>query len=269
MVFADLIVPRGGENSVAIDLIVQHVRAQLLAKGHKLRSELVAENALFSLDGGAMPASLNLLPMTPQIRGLHTFIRNKKTPRDEFTFYAKRLIRLVIEHALSLMPYNNVLVNTPQGSDYDGKMCSSSKVCGVSIICGGEPLEDALKDVCKDVRVGKILIQTNPETGDPELYYLKLPEDIKNYRVILMDAAVATGAAAMMAIRVLIDHDVPEENITLVSLLMAVNGVNTIAYAFENVKIVTSEVDPCLNEAFQIVPGFGDFADRYFGTERN
>ena len=68
---------------------------------------------------------------------------------------------------------------------------------------------------------------------------------------------------------VLIDHDVPEENITLVSLLMAVNGVNTIAYAFKNVKIVTSEVDPSINDAFQIVPGFGNFADRYFGTEPN
>ena len=92
-------------------------------------------------------------------------------------------------------------VDTPQGTPYQGKSCSASKVCGVSIICGGEPLEDALKDVCKDVRVGKILIQTNQMTGEPELYYLKLPEDIKNYRVILMDAAVATGAAAMMAIR--------------------------------------------------------------------
>ena len=68
---------------------------------------------------------------------------------------------------------------------------------------------------------------------------------------------------------VLIDHDVPEENITLVSLLMAVNGVNTIAYAFKNVKIVTSEVDPSINDSFQIVPGFGNFADRYFGTEPN
>ena len=64
----------------------------------------------------------------------------------------------------------------------------------------------------------------------------RLPKDIKNYRVILMDATVATGAAAMMAIRVLLDHDIPEENITLVSLLMAESGVHTIAYAFPQVK---------------------------------
>ena len=68
------------------------------------------------------------------------------------------------------------------------------------------------------------------------LLQCRLPKDIKNYRVILMDATVATGAAAMMAIRVLLDHDIPEENITLVSLLMAESGVHTIAYAFPQVK---------------------------------
>lgn len=57
-----------------------------------------------------------------------------------------------------------------------------------------------------------------------QLYYLRLPKDIKNYAVILMDATVATGAAAMMAIRVLLDHDIPEENIELCSLLMAESG---------------------------------------------
>merc|ERR1712080_39392 len=90
--------------------------------------------------------------------------------------------------------------------------------------------------------------------------------DIKDYQVILMDATVATGAAAMMAIRVLLDHDVPEENINLVSLLMAESGVHTIAYAFPNVKI-TSAIDPEINEKFHVLPGIGNFGDRYFGTE--
>ena len=85
-------------------------------------------------------------------------------------------------------------------------------------------MEQALSEVCKDIRIGKILIQTNWDTGEPELYYLRLPPDIKDYQVILMDATVATGAAAMMAIRVLLDHDVPEQNINLVSLLMAESG---------------------------------------------
>ena len=79
---------------------------------------------------------------------------------------------------------------------------------------------------------GKILIQTDPETHNPELYFLRLPRDIASDHVILMDASVATGAAAMMAIRILLDHDVKEENILLVSLLMAAQGVHAIAYAY-------------------------------------
>lgn len=78
---------------------------------------------------------------------------------------------------------------------------------------------------------------------------------------------MATGAAALMAIRVLLDHDVPEENIILCSLLMAETGVHSIAYAFKKVKIVTTAVDSELNSNFFISPGFGNFGDRFFGTQ--
>ncbi|XP_069952310.1 uridine-cytidine kinase-like 1 isoform X6 [Cherax quadricarinatus] len=200
MVHADIIVPRGGENEVAINLIAQNVMTQLQQRGFKLREKLA--NANF---GMSRPNSLHLLPSTPQIRGLHTFIRNKDTPRDEFIFYSKRLIRLVIEHALTLLPFT--------------------------------------------------------------LYYLRLPKDIKDYHIFLMDATVATGAAAIMAIRVLLDHEVNEEHISLCSLLMTEQGVHNIAYAFPKVRIVTTAVDPYVNEKFYIVPGIGNFGDRYFGTE--
>lgn len=265
MQHADIIVPRGGENEVAINLIVQHVQTQLTARGFKLRSKLAESGG--NGNGHPVPETLKLLPSTPQIQGLHTYIRNKDTPRDEFIFYSKRLIRLVIEYSLSLLPYEKVVVDTPQGIMYEGSRSSGKKLCGVSILRAGETMEQALSEVCKDIRIGKILIQTNWDSGEPELYYLRLPKDIKDYQVILMDATVATGAAAMMAIRVLLDHDVPEENINLVSLLMAESGVYTIAYAFPNVKIVTSAVDPEINDKFHVLPGMGNFGDRYFGTE--
>ncbi len=65
-----------------------------------------------------LPDALTVLPSTPQIRGLHTFVRNRETPRDEFIFYSKRLIRLVIEFALSLLPFETVKVETPQGVNF-------------------------------------------------------------------------------------------------------------------------------------------------------
>ena len=218
------------------------------------------------ITGQPLPTKLKVLPCTRQTKGLHTLIRNKETCRDEFLFYAKRLIRLVIEYALSLLPFESFTVMTPQGVEYQGKKSSVTKLCGVSIIRAGETMEVALTEVCQDIIVGMILIQTKPETGEPELHYLHLPHDIADYCVILMDATVATGAAAMMAIRVLLDHEVQEENIHLVSLLMAEIGVHTIGYAFPNVNMITSEVDPEINEKFHVLPGVGNFGDRYFGT---
>ncbi|CAG9771126.1 unnamed protein product [Ceutorhynchus assimilis] len=266
MSHADIIVPRGGENQVAIQLIVQHVHTQLQLRGFKLREELAQA---YAMNSGPRPPTVKLLPTTPQIRGLHTFIRNKDTPRDEFIFYSKRLIRLVIEYTLSLMAFKDKCVETPQGVLYHGKRMATTKICGVSILRAGETMEQAVCDVCKDIRIGKILIQTNLQTGEPELYYLRLPKDIKDYKVILMDATVATGAAAMMAIRVLLDHDVAESNILLVSLLMAESGVRSIAYAFPKIQIVTTAIDPEINDKFYVLPGIGNFGDRYFGTEPN
>lgn len=262
VVHADLIVPRGGQNKIAISLIVQHVHTQLQLRGLKLRSKLAQSHA-----GQPLPQTLHILPSTPQIRGLHTFIRNKDTARDVFIFYSKRLMRLLIEYALSMLPFRDIIVDTPQGIPYQGKRISAEKICGVSILRAGETMEQALCDVLKDVRLGKILIQTNFDTGEPELYYLRLPKDIKDYYIILMDATVATGAAAMMAIRVLLDHDVLEENIFLCSLLMAESGVHTIAYAFPKTQIISTSVDPEVNERFYILPGIGNFGNRYFGTE--
>ncbi len=129
-----------------------------------------------------LPDTLRVLPSTPQIRGLHTFVRNRETQRDEFIFYARRLIRLVIEYALSLLPFEDVEVETPQGVDYRGRRSSVSRICGVSILRAGETMEDALTEVCQDIRVGKILIQTSTDTGEPQLHYLRLPKDIKDYR---------------------------------------------------------------------------------------
>lgn len=76
-----------------------------------------------------------------------------------------------------------------------------------------------------------------------------------------------SGAAAIMAIRILLDHDVKEENITLLSLLMAEAGVNSIAYAFPRVNLVTTAVDNHINQLCNIIPGMGNFGDRYYGTD--
>lgn len=166
MVHADIIIPRGGDNVVAIQLIVQHVQAQLHKRGCKLRENLAQQDVDRTV---GVPDNLFVLPSTPQIKGLHTFIRNADTPRDEFIFYSKRLIRLVIEYGLGLLPFEEVTVETPQGVPYRGRRIATNKICGVSILRAGETMEQAVCDVCKDIRIGKILIQTNQITGEPEV----------------------------------------------------------------------------------------------------
>lgn len=259
---ADIVVPRGGDNFVALDLIVQHVHSQLEKREITVRSALASAH-----QGQPLPLTLSVLGCTPQVLGMHTIIRNKETSRDEFIFYSKRLMRLLIEHALCFLPLKSVSVETPQGGVYEGKRLGGKTITGVSILRAGETMEQALRAVCKDIRLGKILIQTNHDTGEPELHYLRLPRDISEDYVILMDSTVSTGAAALMAIRVLLDHDVPEDQIFLLSLLMAEMGVHSVAYAFPRVRIITTAVDKEVNESFHIVPGIGNFGDRYFGTD--
>ncbi|XP_058418225.1 uridine-cytidine kinase-like 1 isoform X4 [Diceros bicornis minor] len=219
---ADIVVPRGSGNTVAIDLIVQHVHSQL--EERKLRWDMAALASAHQCH--PLPRTLSVLKSTPQVRGMHTIIRDKETSRDEFIFYSKRLMRLLIEHALSFLPFQDCVVQTPQGQDYAGK-CYAGK----------------------------------------QLHYLRLPKDISDDHVILMDCTVSTGAAAMMAVRVLLDHDVPEDKIFLLSLLMAEMGVHSVAYAFPRVRIITTAVDKRVNDLFRIIPGIGNFGDRYFGTD--
>uniref|UniRef100_A0A452VA16 Uridine-cytidine kinase n=1 Tax=Ursus maritimus TaxID=29073 RepID=A0A452VA16_URSMA len=260
---ADIVVPWGSGNTVAIDLIVQHMHSQL--EERKLRWDMAALASAHQCH--PLPRTLSVLKSTPQVRGMHTIIRDKETSRDEFIFYSKRLMRLLIEHALSFLPFQDCVVQTPQGQDYAGKCYAGKQITGVSILRAGETMEPALRAVCKDVRIGTILIQTNQRTGEPELHYLRLPKDISDDHVILMDCTVSTGAAAMMAVRVLLDHDVPEDKIFLLSLLMAEMGVHSVAYAFPRVRIITTAVDKRVNDLFRIIPGIGNFGDRYFGTD--
>ncbi|XP_006922051.1 uridine-cytidine kinase-like 1 isoform X2 [Pteropus alecto] len=262
MRLADIVVPRGSGNTVAIDLIVQHVHSQLEERELSVRAALASAHQCHPL-----PRTLSVLKSTPQVRGMHTIIRDKETSRDEFIFYSKRLMRLLIEHALSFLPFQDCVVQTPQEQDYAGKCYAGKQITGVSILRAGETMEPALRAVCKDVRIGTILIQTNQLTGEPELHYLRLPKDISDDHVILMDCTVSTGAAAMMAVRVLLDHDVPEDKIFLLSLLMAEMGVHSVAYAFPRVRIITTAVDKRVNDLFRIIPGIGNFGDRYFGTD--
>eukprot|EP01104_Vermistella_antarctica_P007583 TRINITY_DN185_c0_g2_i2.p1 TRINITY_DN185_c0_g2~~TRINITY_DN185_c0_g2_i2.p1 ORF type:complete len:164 (+),score=32.57 TRINITY_DN185_c0_g2_i2:40-531(+) len=147
-------------------------------------------------------SNLHMIKSNEQIRGLHTIIRDKDTSREDFIFYSDRLIRLLIEEGLSYLPFKEKTVVTPTGSRYQG-VEFASRICGVSIVRAGESMEAGLRAVCKSIRIGKILIQRNERNAQPVLLYSKLPPNMDERQVLLLDPMLATGGSAMKAIEVL------------------------------------------------------------------
>jgi len=121
-----------------------------------------------------------------------SMIRDKNTDRADFIFYSNRIIRLLVEEGLNHLPVVEHTVTTPVGRTYAGVMFQG-KICGVSIMRAGEAMEQGLRDCCRSVRIGKILIQRDEETSLPKLFYDKLPEDIADRWVLLLDPMFATG----------------------------------------------------------------------------
>eukprot|EP00658_Telonema_sp_P-2_P032234 TRINITY_DN2391_c0_g1_i6.p1 TRINITY_DN2391_c0_g1~~TRINITY_DN2391_c0_g1_i6.p1 ORF type:complete len:268 (-),score=89.37 TRINITY_DN2391_c0_g1_i6:457-1260(-) len=214
--------------------------------------------------------NVHILQMTPQLLALHTKIRDGQCTRDDFVFYSNRIMRLLVEESLAMLPFSPVQITTPTGSPFDGYMFKSL-LCGVSIVRAGESMEQALRDVIKGVRIGKILIQRQEDTEEKaaQLYYSKLPNDIKDRQVMLLDPMLASGGSAICAVKVLIDAGCPEEQITFVNLVSCPEGLANLAKAYPKIKIVTSFVDPILNKDKWIIPGLGDFGDRFYGTEED
>ncbi|GJN15644.1 hypothetical protein PR202_gb02578 [Eleusine coracana subsp. coracana] len=200
-----------------------------------------------------------------QIRGMHTLIRDRDITTPDFVFYSDRLIRLVVEHGLGHLPFTEKQVVTPTGSTYTGvDFCK--KLCGVSIVRSGESMENALRACCKGIKIGKILIHRVGDDGQ-QLIYHKLPMDIAERHVLLMDPVLGTGNSAIQAIELLIRKGVPEDRIIFLNLISVPEGVHCVCKRFPRLKIITSEIDAGLNEEYRVIPGLGEYGDRYFSTD--
>ena len=116
---------------------------------------------------------------------LQTILRDKSTNRSDFKFYADRLIRLVIEESLNQLPYSECSVVTPTGAIYDGLKYRSGN-CGVSIVRSGEAMEQGLRDCCRSIRIGKILVESDADTSVAKVVYARFPDDVAKRQVLLM-----------------------------------------------------------------------------------
>ena len=190
------------------------------------------------------PLSSNvlLLPQTNQIKGVSTILQDPTTDEVDFIFYSDRLSTILVERALDNLHYAPVIVQTPQGSSYAG-LKPVGEVSAVVILRGGSCLETGLKRVIPECKTGRMLIRSSYRTGEPELHYLHLPKDIATHdRVLLLDPQMSSGGAALMAVRVLVDHGVAEENVVFVTMFAGRMGVGRLLKVFPGIKIVVGAV---------------------------
>ncbi|EPY33260.1 uracil phosphoribosyltransferase [Strigomonas culicis] len=217
------------------------------------------------------PGQLHLLPQTPQLHFLFTVIRNVETQRTDFVFYSERIMRLILEAALCLIPVQPCNIKTPTGAVYQGVRPDAKGIIGVSILRAGESMERVLREMCRGVRIGKILVQRDEKSEDKspdERYnYSKMPKDVSSRHVLLMDPMIATGGSAIKATEILTQqYAVPEENIIFLNLVAAPEGIRRYLTRFPRVQFITAAIDDGMNDQRYILPGLGDFGDRYFGT---
>ncbi|KAL2761108.1 hypothetical protein ACRALDRAFT_1045742 [Sodiomyces alcalophilus JCM 7366] len=233
---ADVIVPRGIENHVAMTMVVQYIEGKLLEKSTHHREALVQ----LEIDAANQPLSdrVVILHQTPQLRGMSTILQNIDTKPEDFIFYFDRLASLLLEQALNNVSYKEHSVETPQGYRYNG-LKAQGEVTAVLVLRGGAAFETALHRLIPDCRTGRVLIQSNVRTGEPELHYLKLPRDIeKSESVLLIDTQMASGGAALMAVQVLVDHGVAQEKIVLACYHAGKLGVHRLTQVFPSISVV-------------------------------
>ncbi|KAK2730242.1 uridine kinase [Colletotrichum kahawae] len=233
---ADIIVPRGIENRVAMAMVVQYIERKLIEKSTHHRAALTQ----LELAAASEPLSdrVVVLEQTPQLRGMSTIIQDIDTSGEDFIFYFDRLACLLIEQALNNVHFEETTIATPQGYKYNG-LVAKGNVSAVLVLRGGAAFETALKRVVPDMRTGRVLIQSNVRTGEPELHYLKLPDDIDEHEaVLLIDTQMASGGSALMAVQVLVDHGVAQEKIVLACYAAGKLGVHRLAKVFPGITIV-------------------------------
>lgn len=190
------------------------------------------------------PLSPNALIMdqTSQIKGIHTLLLNPETSSEDYMFYFDRVAALLVDKAVDLLPFTPKQVTTPQGYQYMG-LHKSAEVSAVVVLRGGSAFETGLRRTIPDCRTGRILIQTNYRTGEPELHYRALPANIAEHGLVLvLDPQMSSGGAALMAVRVLVDHGVPEDRIVFVTYLAGRVGVNRVLSVFPDVRVVVARM---------------------------
>ena len=200
----------------------------------------------------------------PLITHKLSIMRNKKTGSKDFRELLGEIAMLMGYELTRDLPLEDVTIETPI-TKMKAKMISGKKLAIVPILRAGLGMVDGLLELVPVAKVGHIGLYRDPETHNPVEYYCKLPNDIEDRIVILVDPMLATGGSACDALSMLKKHGC--RNIRFMALVGAPEGVERVQREHPDVDIFIGALDECLNEHAYIVPGLGDAGDRLFGTK--
>ena len=200
----------------------------------------------------------------PLIQHKLAILRSENTGVKEFREMISEIAGLMCYEATRNLPLKEVDVKTPVAMA-KCKMLAGKKLAIIPILRAGLGMVDAMVDMIPSAKIGHIGLYRDPETHQPVEYYCKLPEDIGNRQVFVVDPMLATGGSAIAAIDFLKKHGCKQ--IVMMNVIGCPEGVKAVQDAHPDVDLYLAAVDEKLNDHAYIVPGLGDTGDRIFGTK--
>ncbi len=200
----------------------------------------------------------------PLIQHKLTLLRKKETGTGQFRVLLREISMLLAYEVTRDMPMKKVRIQTPLVA-MDAPVLDGKKLVVVSILRAGNAILEGMLELVPSARVGHIGLYREPNTLQVVEYYLKLPDDLPNREVLLVDPMLATGNSAVAAVNRLKDADV--RKLKFVCLLAAPEGIAQMQSKHPDIPIYTAAIDERLDEHGYILPGLGDAGDRVFGTK--
>ena len=200
----------------------------------------------------------------PLLQHKLSILRNKNTGVKEFREIVSEMAALECYEATRDLPLMDVEIETPLTTG-TFKMLAGKKLAVVPILRAGLGMVDGIVDMIPNAKVGHIGLYRDPDTHVPVEYYCKMPSDIAERDVLVLDPMLATGGSAVAAIQFMKNYGC--KSIKLLNILAAPEGVKAVCEAHPDVEIYVAAVDEQLNDHAYIVPGLGDAGDRIFGTK--
>ena len=200
----------------------------------------------------------------PLIQHKLAILRNKNTGTKEFRSLISEIAGLMCYEATRNLPTVEVEVETPMMTA-KCRMLAGKKLAIVPVLRAGLGMVDSMVDLIPSAKIGHIGLYRDPETRKPVEYYCKLPEDVGNRQVYVVDPMLVTGGSAVAAIDFLKAHGC--KNIIMMNIIGCPEGIKTVQEAHPDVDIYLAACDEKLNDHAYILPGLGDAGDRIFGTK--